>query len=94
LVTPSKKQLYAAHIGDTIEVDLPIGTTWNGPIDLGSGLQMQKPAGYTWGKACVWRFVAHAAGTTQLTFVGRVMCKQRVPCLLAESAENFTVVVK
>src|SRR5215831_8625886 len=49
LLTPSaSKQLYVARIGDTIEVDLPFGEAWTGPIHPSGALLMQTPAGYVW----------------------------------------------
>ena len=95
LLTPSAgKQLYLAHIGDTIEVDLPIGEAWTGPIHPAGALLMQTPAGYAWGNTCVWQFLARGTGTAPLAFVGHALCKKGVPCVLAVNEAAFTVVVK
>jgi hypothetical protein len=95
LLTPStSKQLYLAHIGDTIEVDLPFGEAWTGPIHPAGVLLMQTPAGYAWDKMCIWRFMARSSGTAPLTFVGHALCKQGVPCFLSVNEADFTVVVK
>ena len=95
LMTPStSKQLYVAHIGDTIEVDLPFGEAWNGPIHPAEVLQVQTPAGYAWGKMCIWRFMARSTGIAPLAFVGHALCKKSVPCFLSVNEAAFTVVVK
>lgn len=95
LVTPSAgKQLYMAHIGDTVEVDLPFGEAWTGPIHPSGVLQMQAPAGYAWGKTCIWQFLARSTGTTQLAFTGHALCKKGVPCFFAVNEAAFTIVVK
>jgi hypothetical protein len=95
LLTPSaSKQLYVARIGDTIEVDLPFGEAWIGPIHPAGALLMQTPAGYAWGKTCIWRFLARSTGKAQLTFIGHALCKKAVLCFLSVNEAAFTVVVK
>ena len=95
LVKPSTgAQPYTAHIGNVIEVDLPLGVVWTGPISPTGGLHLQMPAGYASGTVCIWRFVAQSAGTSQLAFTGHAMCKQNVPCLLSEIYEAFTVITR
>jgi len=95
LLTPSaSKPLYVAHIGDTIEVDLPFGEAWTGPIHPAGALLMQTPAGYAWGKTCIWRFLARSTGNAQLTFIGHALCKKAAPCLLSVNEADFTIVVK
>ena len=95
LLKPSAtRQSYLAHLGDTIEVDLPIGIAWAGPMNATGGLQMQTPAGYAWKTECIWRFVARSTGTVKLAFDGSALCKKAVPCLLSEIYEEFMVVVQ
>lgn len=94
MTPPTSKQLYVAHIGDTIEVDLPFGEAWTGPIQPAGVLQMQTPAGFAWGNMCVWRFQARSTGTAPLTFIGHALCKKSVHCLFSVNEAAFTVVVK
>ncbi len=95
LLTPSAaKQLYVAHIGDIIEVDLPFGEAWTGPIHPAGILLMQNPAGYAWGKMCIWRFQARSTGTASLSFIGHALCKKGVPCFFSVNEAAFTVIVK
>ena len=95
LVKPSAgAQPYIAHVGNIVEVDLPFGNVWTGPISPTGGLQLQMPAGYASGTVCVWRFVAQSTGTVQLAFSGHAMCKHNIPCLLSEIYEAFTVVTR
>jgi Na+-transporting NADH:ubiquinone oxidoreductase subunit NqrF len=95
LLTPSaSKQLYVARIGDIIEVDLPFGEAWTGPIHLAGALLMQTPAGYAWGKTCIWRFLARSTGKEQLAYIGHALCKKDVACFFSVNEAAFTVVVK
>jgi hypothetical protein len=83
-----------AKKGDTIEVNLPFGHTWQGPTNLSQNLlTTQGPAGYAFpsGKACVWRFLASSTGTAHLSFEGRPICKQGQACPMYIMAVPFTV---
>src|SRR5579871_6938708 len=62
-----------AHVGEVVEIELPFGQTWTGPMTSQGGLQLQGPAGsaVTASKVCVWRFTAQDTGTTQVEFYGR-----------------------
>ncbi len=84
-----------AHVGDVIEIQLPFGQKWIGPLASVGGLQLHKPAGYAWPatKMCIWRFTAQRAGITQLTFSARAICKQRQPCPRFVMIVTFTIVV-
>src|SRR5437588_10906360 len=85
-----------AHVGDVIEVDLPFGVVWTGPMTSQGVLQLQTPAGYAWkaSKMCVWRFVAQGVGTSQVTFFGRAMCKKGQLCSQYITRLPFTFSVK
>lgn len=85
-----------AHVGDVVEIDLPFGHTWNGPTTSEGVLALQPPAGYAWktNSVCVWRFTAHSAGTTQLSFYGRALCKKGQLCPQFIMNVPFTITVK
>ena len=86
----------SAHQGDVIEVQLPFGQLWNGPTTSQGVLQLETPAGYASGTAnsCVWRFTAQGAGTTQLNFYGRAICKKGELCPQYVMSVPFTISVK
>jgi hypothetical protein len=86
-----------AKNGETIEVDLPVGHTWQGPsISPQNLLAMQSPSGYTStkGQFCVWRFVASGVGTVHLSFTGRPICKKGQLCPMYVMAIPFTINVR
>lgn len=85
-----------AHVGDTVEVDLPFGQTWTGPTTSQGALQLQGPAGYalTPAKVCVWRFTAQSAGTTQVNFYGKAICQKGQMCPLYVMRIPYTIVIK
>jgi hypothetical protein len=85
-----------AHSGDVIEVRLPFGHKWGGPVTSQGILQLQTPAGYALktNKSCIWRFVAHGTGSAQLSFSGRPICKQGQMCPLFIMSVPFKVDVK
>lgn len=85
-----------AHVGDVIEIDLPFGHAWTGPMSSQGQLQLQQPAGFalTTAKACVWRFTAQGAGTTQLEFYGKAICQKGQSCPLYIMRLPYTIVVK
>ena len=85
-----------ARVGDVIEVDLPFGQTWTGPTASQGELQLQTPAGFalTTSKMCVWRFTAQAAGTTQLNFYGKALCKAGELCPQYIMSLPYTIVIK
>jgi hypothetical protein len=85
-----------AHQGDVIEVQLPFGQLWNGPTTSLGVLQLQTPSGYAsqTANSCVWRFTAQGAGTTQLNFYGRAMCKKGQMCPQYVMSVPFTINVK
>jgi hypothetical protein len=85
-----------AHVGDVIEIDLPFGHAWTGPTTSQGQLQLQPPAGFalTTAKACVWRFTAQGAGTTQLEFYGKAICQKGQSCPLYIMRLPYTIVVQ
>lgn len=83
--------------GQTIEIDLPFGRAWSGPVNFSQNLlAMQTPAGYesSAARACVWRFTATGTGVARLSFVGRPICKQGQACPMYVQALEFTVDIK
>jgi hypothetical protein len=84
------------HQGDVIEIQLPFGQLWNGPTTSLGVLQLQTPSGYASQtvNSCVWRFTAQGAGTTQLNFYGRAMCKKGQMCPQYVMSVPFTINVK
>ena len=85
-----------ARVGDVIEIDLPFGQAWTGPTSSQGELQLQTPGGYamTATKMCVWRFTAQAAGTTQLNFYGKAICKAGQMCPQYIMNLPYTIVIK
>ena len=85
-----------AQVGNVIEVDLPFGQRWSGPLISQGGLSLQQPAGFalTTTKMCVWRFTAQSAGTTQLKFTGQAICGAKQACPLYIMLLPYTIVVK
>jgi hypothetical protein len=85
-----------AHVGDVIEVRLPFGHQWSGPILSSGNLQVQQPAGYAWksDSVCIWRFVAKSAGTATLNFTSRPLCKPRQMCPMYIAEIPLTITVK
>jgi hypothetical protein len=86
----------AAQNGDIIEIDLPFGHKWGGPTNSQGILELQNPAGYAWktSNTCIWRFVAKGAGTVQLNFSGRALCKSGEMCPMYVVNIPFTIEVK
>ena len=85
-----------AHTGDVIEVHLPFGHQWSGPMTTPANLQLQTPSGYALktAKVCVWRFTAQSSGTAHLTFSGKPMCKANELCPQYVLAASFAIDVK
>jgi hypothetical protein len=85
-----------AHVGDTIEVLLPFGQKWGGPIQLPTNLEQQQPAGYAFipDNVCIWRFVAQNTGIANLDFTMQALCVKGVMCPMYIANVTFTVNVK
>ncbi len=83
-------------VGSVVEIDLPFGQSWSGPMTSQGQLQLQPPAGFalTTTKVCVWRFTALGAGTMQLEFFGKAICLKGQACPLYIMRLPFTIVVK
>jgi hypothetical protein len=85
-----------AHNGDVIEVRLPFGHKWSGPLVSQGILQIQPPEGYAWktNNVCVWRFVAQGTGNVSLNFTGQPLCKRGQMCPLYIMMVPFKIDVK
>lgn len=83
-------------VGSTIEVHLPFGHKWSGPVTSSPILQLQQPAGYALKSqnVCVWRFVAKESGTAKITFSSQALCKPGALCPMYIAVFPFTVNVK
>ncbi len=86
----------SAKVGDVIEIDLPFGQAWSGPVTSQGELTLQQPAGFalTPSKVCVWRFTAQSAGTTQLEFYGKAICQKGQACPQYIMRLPYTIVIK
>ena len=82
LKMPNSNTTVVAHHGDVIEIQLPFGQVWNGPTTSQGVLQLQTPYGYAsqTTNSCIWRFTAQGAGSTQLNFYGKAICKKGQMC--------------
>ena len=85
-----------AHSGDVVEFRFPFGQRWGGPAVAPEGLTLQHPAGYALksDKVCVWRFNAQKAGTHELHFSSRPICKPGAMCPMHIIDVPVTIVVK
>jgi hypothetical protein len=92
----NSKTAVNAQQGDVIEVQLPFGQLWSGPTTSQGVLQLQTPFGYAsqTANSCIWRFTAQGAGTSQLSFYGRAMCKKGQLCPQYVVLVPFTIHVK
>lgn len=82
-----------AQVGNVIEIRLPFGSKWTGPVTTQSNLQMLTPAGFA-NKAvhdCVWQFTAQSAGTTHVTFEKAALCKAGEMCAQYIMNMPFTI---
>ncbi len=83
LATNANRKEATVNKGDTVNIDLPFGEAWAGPLNLSQDvLAMQSPAGDAFPavKACVWHFVAVGSGTASLSFTGHPICQARRAC--------------
>jgi hypothetical protein len=96
LKTSNSNTMVTAHQGDVIEIQLPFGQLWNGPTTSQGALQLQTPYGYVsqTANSCIWRFTVQGAGTTQLSFFGRAMCKKGQMCPQYVVSVPFSIQVK
>jgi hypothetical protein len=85
-----------AQNGDVIQIELPFGHVWSGPVTSQGMLELQPPAGYasTATSMCIWRFTAKGTGTTQLSFTSRALCKNGQMCPQYIIVVPFTITVK
>ena len=86
----------SAHVGDLIEVQLPVSQKWSGPTTSQGVLELQSPYGYAEPtlKMCIWQFVAKGSGTVHLNFTGRAICLAGQLCPQYVMSVPFIVVVK
>jgi len=79
-----------------IEVRLPFGQKWGGPMQVPTNLAPQQPAGYAFmpDNVCIWRFVAQRAGIANLDFTMQALCTKGVMCPMYIANETFTVDVQ
>ncbi|HLI70078.1 MAG TPA: hypothetical protein VKV19_10010 [Ktedonobacteraceae bacterium] len=96
LTSTSASKTASAQKGDTIEIDLPYGASWAGPMKSSDLLALQNPAGYDspTAKACVWRFVANGTGTAQVSFTARALCRKGQACPMYVRVVSFTIDIK
>jgi hypothetical protein len=96
LTATSASKTVSAQKGNTIEIDLPYGTAWSGPIKSSDLLTMQNPAGYDspTAKACTWRFVANGTGSAQVSFTARAICRKGQACPMYIRLVSFTIDIK
>ncbi len=85
-----------AHVGNVVELRLAFGQRWSGPQQWPAGLEVQQPAGYAdqADKACVWRFTVKQAGTYQLDFEARALCKKGEMCAMYIQDNPVTIEAK
>lgn len=83
-------------VGSTIEVHLPFGHKWVGPVNTSTELQLQQPAGYALKSqnVCVWRFVAKQSGTSRISFTSQAICKTGELCPMYIAVFSFNINVK
>ncbi len=89
-------KVITAHTGDIVEFELPFGQMWSDPTTSQRTLQLQSPSGYALlaNHACIWRFAAHSAGTSLVTFIGKAICQQGQMCPQYIISMPFTIDVK
>lgn len=86
-----------AKVGDIVEVDLPFGHNWSGPLNSSQKVLVeQNPSGYAspGGHVCVWRFLATATGTAEVNFTGRPICQKNQLCPMYIMDASFTITVQ
>ena len=85
-----------AHVGDIIEIRLPFGQKWSGPLLVPANLQQQQPVGYAFpsGNVCVWRFIAQGVGIAHLEFHSQAICAMGQMCPMFIVVDPFTIDVK
>lgn len=97
LTTKDSNKTVTVSKGALVEIDLPFGQTWSGPVNLPQDLlTLQSPAGYAFPalRSCVWRFTAGKPGTVHLSFIGRPLCKKGQLCPMYVMAVPFTIEIK
>lgn len=86
----------SAHVGDLVQVRLPITSKWTYQSSAPAGtLAAARPSGVLIHavNACVWSFQAAAVGTASLSFIGQPLCDPGKPCPNYRIAMSFTLTI-
>ncbi|GCE25985.1 hypothetical protein KDA_14690 [Dictyobacter alpinus] len=96
LLSGTNEPTVFARTGDIIEFRFPFGKKWGKSATTPEGLTMENPAGYAVksDKVCVWRFTAQKAGTYELHFSDRPLCKAGAMCPMHIIDVPVTLAVK
>jgi len=93
LTTVDEQNSIQVHIGDTIEIQLPITENWTMTNTSTGILTVHQPENYilTTASVCVWDFTVNTTGTTTLFFDGAVGCTPPRMCLEALQRISFPI---
>jgi hypothetical protein len=82
----------SAHVGDLIQVQLPVTQRWGDP-KISGGVSLLAPAGVqdTARNVCFWNFKATSKGDATIEFVGGALCAPNQPCPLYAILESYLV---
>jgi hypothetical protein len=82
----------SAHVGDLIQVQLPVTQRWGNPR-INGGLSLLAPSGVqdSTHNVCFWNFTATAKGDATIEFVGGALCEPNRPCPLYARVESYVV---
>ena len=82
----------SAHVGDIIQVQLPVTQHWGNPR-ISGGVSLLAPAGVQDNarNVCFWNFKATAKGDATIDFVGGALCAPNRPCPLYAIPESYLV---
>ena len=94
LTVKNSHQTTQAHVGDVIEIELPVKMSWNSPIVQENGMltPLQPQGGVDeQSQTCRWVYEAHAKGSLTLTYTGVFRCESGVACPAIAEDEEFTI---
>ena len=82
----------SAHLGDIIQVQLPVTQRWSNPR-ISGGVSLLAPAGVhdNARNVCFWNFKATSKGDATIAFVGGALCAPNRPCPLYAIPESYLV---